>query len=119
MLLAYCKRWLWVLLFLWALPAQAQDFKTHYDLAMALYQAQRYTDVIAEFKARRRLRPCRLGASRRSTRTRISRYRLGNLHRQTHSGSAAECRTGRCRSSRAATIMLTRIGLSTSSRMAA
>ncbi len=32
-------------------PAQAADFKTHYDLAMALYQAQKFEEAIPEFKA--------------------------------------------------------------------
>ncbi|MBL9043529.1 MAG: tetratricopeptide repeat protein [Myxococcales bacterium] len=32
-------------------PAWAQDFKTHYDLAMALYQAQKFEEAIPEFKA--------------------------------------------------------------------
>ena len=32
-------------------PAHADDFKTRYDLALALYQAQRFDDSIPEFKA--------------------------------------------------------------------
>ena len=31
--------------------AQGADFKTHYDLAMALYQAQKFEEAIPEFKA--------------------------------------------------------------------
>jgi tetratricopeptide (TPR) repeat protein len=46
-----CIRWLWLLILLLAAPAQAQDYKTHYNLAMALYQAQRFDDSIPEFKA--------------------------------------------------------------------
>lgn len=51
-----CRRIaLWVCLIcvgLWPLQvAQAGDYKTHYDLAMALYQAQKFDDAIPEFKA--------------------------------------------------------------------
>lgn len=44
---------LWLLLSggLSSSTAQAADYKTHYDLAMALYQAQRFEDAIPEFKA--------------------------------------------------------------------
>ena len=46
---------LWVgLVGLSALPlrvAQAGDFKTHYELAMALYQAQKFEEAVPEFKA--------------------------------------------------------------------
>jgi tetratricopeptide (TPR) repeat protein len=31
--------------------ASAQDFKTHYDLGLALYQAQKFDEAIPEFKA--------------------------------------------------------------------
>jgi len=37
--------------------AHAQDFKTHYDLALALYQAQKFEDAIPEFKAAYQLTP--------------------------------------------------------------
>ncbi len=43
--------WLWLLLGASGAAVWAADFKTHYDLAMALYQAQRYEDAIPEFKA--------------------------------------------------------------------
>lgn len=43
--------WLLLCVGLSSSPAQAADFKTHYDLAMALYQAQRFEDAIPEFKA--------------------------------------------------------------------
>ncbi|HNN97179.1 MAG TPA: tetratricopeptide repeat protein [Pseudomonadota bacterium] len=43
--------WLWLLLGASGASVWAADFKTHYDLAMALYQAQRYEDAIPEFKA--------------------------------------------------------------------
>lgn len=40
-----------LLLFVFASkPAQADDFKTHYDLALALYQAQKFEEAIPEFK---------------------------------------------------------------------
>lgn len=46
---------LWVgLVGLGAFPlraAQAGDFKTHYELAMALYQAQKFDEAVPEFKA--------------------------------------------------------------------
>ncbi|MBL9009093.1 MAG: tetratricopeptide repeat protein [Myxococcales bacterium] len=46
---------LWVCLLsvgLWPLrAASASDFKTHYELAMALYQAQKFEAAIPEFKA--------------------------------------------------------------------
>jgi tetratricopeptide (TPR) repeat protein len=46
---------LWVCLLcaaLWPLSAaQASDYKTHYELAMALYQAQKFDEAIPEFKA--------------------------------------------------------------------
>lgn len=46
---------LWVgLVGLGAFPlraAQASDFKTHYELAMALYQAQKFDEAVPEFKA--------------------------------------------------------------------
>ena len=37
--------------------AHAQDFKTHYDLALALYQAQKFEESIPEFKAAYKLNP--------------------------------------------------------------
>ena len=37
--------------------AHAQDFKTHYDLALALYQAQKFEESIPEFKAAYTLNP--------------------------------------------------------------
>lgn len=40
-----------VLVTLVALPCRAADWKTHYDLALALYQAQKFEDSIPEFKA--------------------------------------------------------------------
>lgn len=43
--------WLLLSVMLSLTPARAADFKTHYDLAMALYQAQRFEDAIPEFKA--------------------------------------------------------------------
>ncbi len=44
--------WLWLGgMLMGARSAQAADYKTHYDLAMALYQAQRFEDAIPEFKA--------------------------------------------------------------------
>jgi tetratricopeptide (TPR) repeat protein len=50
---SFPKRLLLLLLGLCVLspPAWAQDFKTHYDLAMALYQAQKFEEAIPEFKA--------------------------------------------------------------------
>lgn len=40
-----------VLVTLVTLPCRAADWKTHYDLALALYQAQKFEDSIPEFKA--------------------------------------------------------------------
>jgi len=40
-----------VVLLLCGAVAHADDFKTHYDLAVALYQAQKYEEAIPEFKA--------------------------------------------------------------------
>lgn len=37
--------------------AYAQDFKTHYDLALALYQAQKFEESIPEFQAAYKLSP--------------------------------------------------------------
>lgn len=46
-------RWIMplVVLLLCGAGAHADDFKTHYDLAVALYQAQKYEEAIPEFKA--------------------------------------------------------------------
>lgn len=46
-------RWIMplVVLLLCGAAAHADDFKTHYDLAVALYQAQKYEEAIPEFKA--------------------------------------------------------------------
>jgi tetratricopeptide (TPR) repeat protein len=46
-------RLIWIVaLLLTSVPsAQAQDYKTHYDLGMVLYQAQRFEASIPEFKA--------------------------------------------------------------------
>lgn len=46
-------RWLGALLLvaLCSGSAYGQDFKTHYDLALALYQAQKFEEAIPEFKA--------------------------------------------------------------------
>lgn len=38
-------------------PAQADDFRTHYELAVALYRAQKYEAAIPEFKAAYALDP--------------------------------------------------------------
>jgi tetratricopeptide (TPR) repeat protein len=48
-----CSRWLaaLVLVALCSASAYAQDFQTHYNLALALYQAQKYEESIPEFKA--------------------------------------------------------------------
>lgn len=43
--------------FLGSASATAQDFKTHYDLALALYQAQKFEESIPEFKAAYQLSP--------------------------------------------------------------
>ncbi len=53
MTLCYQVRRLAVLLIvlLASATASADDFKTHYDLALALYQAQKFEDAIPEFKA--------------------------------------------------------------------
>lgn len=40
-----------LVLFLGSAAAHAADWKTHYDLALALYQAQKYEDSIPEFQA--------------------------------------------------------------------
>jgi tetratricopeptide (TPR) repeat protein len=47
------RRFLFLVLWLCstAVPARAQDFRTHYELAMALYNAQKYEDAVPEFKA--------------------------------------------------------------------
>ena len=44
-------------LLLGSATAHAQDFKTHYDLALALYQAQKFEESIPEFKAAYKLNP--------------------------------------------------------------
>ena len=48
-----CSRWLaaLVLIALCSASAYAQDFQTHYNLALALYQAQKYEESVPEFKA--------------------------------------------------------------------
>lgn len=47
------RRFLFLVLWLCstAVPARAQDFRTHYELAMALYNAQKYEDAVPEFQA--------------------------------------------------------------------
>lgn len=40
-----------LVLFLGSAAAYAADWKTHYDLALALYQAQKFEDAIPEFQA--------------------------------------------------------------------